>query len=122
MWDKIIKQVQKAMQRKQRKSRGNRSPIELTTSIVPTKGVDLLVSSGIDVQVIDEEASEALDAAVSAMTTLLESHWDLADTTRRAKSQANTRRTDVAAIPKISRGDYVLYAVHVPDMKLDYVW
>ena len=75
-----------------------------------------------DVQVIDGEASAALDHAVTALATMLESHWDLADAARRAKSLSNRKRTDLAAIPSISRGDYVLYAVHVPDTKLDYVW
>ena len=45
-WPSIIKMVQRAMQRKRRVSRGDRSPIELTTSIVPTNGVDLVVSAG----------------------------------------------------------------------------
>ena len=52
--------VQQALQRKRRKSRGNRSPIELTTSIVPANGVDLVVSAGKDVQVVDAEASQVL--------------------------------------------------------------
>ena len=119
MWDTFIKQVQKALQRKRRKSRGDRSPIELTTSIVPTPGVDLIISEGLDIRVIDDDASAALDQTVTA---LLEQHWDLADTIPRAKSQANRRRTDMVVIPRIYRGDYVLYAVHVPDTKLDYVW
>ena len=63
-----------------------------------------------------------MNDAATELADLLESHWDLADATRRAKSQANRRRTDLASIPDISRGDYVLYAVHVPDTKLDYTW
>lgn len=32
------------------------------------------------------------------------------------------RKTNLAAVPQLSRGDCVLYAVHKPDTKLDYVW
>ena len=88
-WDTFCKMVQKAMQRKRRKSRGDRSPIELTTSLVPTTGVDLIIDEGVDLRVVDEDALQALDTAVDAMADLLETHWDLADTVRRPTSQAN---------------------------------
>ena len=121
-WPGVVKLVQKTLQRKKRKSRGDKAPIELTTSIVPEGATDLLVNEGLDIRRVDGAASEQLDTAATDLAAILENHWDLANTARRAKSQQNMARTDMTALPEIDIGDYVLYAVHVPDTKLDYRW
>ena len=56
------------------------------------------------------------------MANLLEAHWDLADRSRRVMSAYNRKRTSEHAMPRVDIGDYVLYAVHKPDTKLDYIW
>ena len=71
---------------------------------------------------VDPVATRGVDAAVNEMVELLESHWDLADRSRRVMSAYNRKRTSQEAMPRIDLGDYVLYAVHKPDTKLDYVW
>ena len=121
-WPKVTKLVQRALQRKRRPSRNNMSPLQLTTGIEPRDAVTLIVNEGLDVQQVDGPASELLDNTVQEMATLLEKHWDLANTARRAKSEENRRRTDMTALPDIALGDYVLYAQFVPDTKLDYKW
>ena len=114
--------VQAALNRKPRASRGGRSPIELTTTIVPTTRVHTLVTPGMVLSNVDPVASKGVDDAVNKMAALLESHWDLADRSRRVMSAYNRKRTSNDAMPLIDIGDYVLYAVHKPDTKLDYVW
>lgn len=82
---------------------------------------DLLISEGLDVRRVDGEASDQLQTSKAGLAALLESHWDLANTVRRAKSERNRARTDMSALPEIDIGDYyVLYAVHIPDTNLDY--
>ena len=81
------------------------SPIELTMGTKPRDAARLLVSEGLDIRQIDGEVSELLDETVTQLAHLLEKHWDLADTTRRAKSEANRRRTDMTALPEIALGD-----------------
>ena len=121
-WPKIIKLVQRALQRKRRPSRGNMSPIQSTMGTKPRDAVALLVNEGLDIRQIDGEVSGQLDRTVDELAQLLEAHWDLADTARRAKSDVNRRRNDMSALPEIALGDYVLYAQYVRDTKLDYKW
>ena len=113
--------VQAALNRKPRASRGGRSPIELTTTIVPSTRVHTLVSPGMQLYNTDSLASASVDEAVAKMEKLLESHWDLADRSRRVMSALNRKRTAHEAMPRVDVGDFVLYAVHKPDTKLDYV-
>lgn len=121
-WPGVIKFVQRALQRKRRPSRNNMSPLQITTGIAPRDAMSLLVSEGLDIRRIDGDASTLLDDTVAEMAALLESHWELADTARRAKSEENRRRTDLTALPSIALGDYVLYAQYIRDTKLDYKW
>ena len=121
-WPKVLKLVQRALQRKRRPTRGNMSPLQITTGLEPRDAVSLIVDEGLDIKQIDGDASALLDETVRQMADLLEKHWDLADTARRAKSEENRRRTDMSALPAIAIGDYVLYAQFVPDTKFDYKW
>ena len=121
-WPSAIKLVQTALNRKPRASRGGRSPIELTTTLVPTTRTHTLVSPGMELRQIDKPASEAVDHAVNKVAALLEDHWDLADRSRRVMSARNRKRTATDAMPKVDIGDYVLYAVLKRDTKLDYTW
>ena len=114
--------VQAALNRKPRASRGGRSPIELTTTIVPAPSAHTLVTPGLELYNTDHVASKGVEVAVEEMARLLEEHWDLADRSRRVMSAYNRKRTCMAAMPRIDIGDYVLYAVHKPDTKLGYVW
>ena len=49
-WSASTKLVQRALPRKRRKSRGGKSSLELTTSIAPRTGTDLLINEGLDVR------------------------------------------------------------------------
>ena len=111
--------VQTTLNRKPLASRGGRSPIELTTTVVPTTRAHTLVTSGMVLQNTDTVVTEGVESAVKDMATLLETHWDLADRSRRVMSAYNRKRT---SMPRIDVGDYVLYAVNKPDTKLHYVW
>ena len=85
-WHTAIKMVQAALNRKPRASRGGRSPIELTTSIVPAARVHTLITPGMVLYNTDQAASKGVESAVNDMATILETHWDLADRIRRAMS------------------------------------
>ena len=82
----------------------------------------MLVCPGADIHVLDAQSSELLDEAVSDAATLLETYWDLADRTRHAVSLRNRENTAKFVAPEIDIGDFVLYATHKPDTKIDYVW
>ena len=67
-------------------------------------------------------ASTTLDERSRQLVELLQEHWDLANRTRRHMSKINRDRTSDRAVPDITTGDHVLYAVHKPETKLDYTW
>lgn len=121
-WDKISPLVQSTLNRMPRKSRGGKSPIELTTTIAPTTAMDMLTCTDMNLQMVDDAAITHVQEHATQLEALLEAHWDLADTARRAKSKINRQKTAKNAIPSVDVGDYVLYAVMLPDTKLDYVW
>ena len=121
-WTKVTKVVQAAINRLRRDSRGGYSPIELTTSIKPQTAASIVRHGGDTLEVLDSTTSKKVDEQVKLLATTLENYWDLAYTARRAKSQRNRSRTSKLAIPQIDVGDYVIYAVHKPDTKLDYLW
>ena len=56
-WPKLLPMVQAAMNRKKRASRGNRSPIELTTGIQPRTVADMIYRGDKVVDIVDEKAS-----------------------------------------------------------------
>ena len=67
---------------------------------MPVTGVDLIIDEGVDVRIVGEDASAALDTAVDNMVALLDSHWDLVDNVWRttSTSQVNRRKTDLACV------------------------
>jgi len=121
-WPKVLKLVQGAMNRQGRPSRGGRSPIELTTGIKPRTAASVLYKGGGDLDVLDKETSDTLDKTASKLAALMEEIYDAANLARRAKSKRNRKNTADEAIPNIDVGDYVLYAKHKKDTKLDYTW
>ena len=121
-WPSLVKIVQGAMNRKRRASRGNRSPIELTTGIAPRTTASLLHKGGGEVQVLDEDATRTVDEAAAALAERMEEIYDAANVARRAKSAQNRRRTSMCAIPDIAVGDFVLYARNEGHDKLTYTW
>lgn len=61
------------------------------------------------------------------MAQLIESHWDLADTVRLAGNLPRRRTGERRTSPVFRRShvvttSFTLYAVHIADTKLDYVW
>ena len=82
-WPNILPLVQAAMNRKKRSSRGNRSPIELTTGIQPRTVADMIYRGNNVVDVIDEQASITLNEAVRRLTNVMEKIYD--------KTSYNTR-------------------------------
>ena len=82
--------------------------------------MDVMVSAGIDVTMIDTPASQILDEHVKKLAKVLREHWDLADTARRATSKRNAKKTDKYVVPQIDVGDFVLYVEYTENTKLDY--
>jgi hypothetical protein len=121
-WPSVIKLVQSAMNRQRRQARGGMSPIELTTGIKPVTAAAMLYHDGVMVEQLDEAATLTLQETVRQMARHMEGLYDAANVARRAKSEANRKKTSKEAIPDINIGDFVLYAKHKPDSKLDYTW
>jgi hypothetical protein len=121
-WPTVIKLVQSAMNRQRRQSRGGMSPIELTTGIKPMTAAAMLYQDGVMVEQLDEAATLTLRETVRQMARHMEGLYDAANLARRAKSEANRKNTAKEAIPNINVGDFVLYAKHKTDTKLDYTW
>ena len=69
--------------------------------------------------VLEPEATLTLRESVRAMARRMEHIYDMANVTRRAKSEQNRKNTSNEVIPQITRGDFVLYAKHQKDTKLD---
>ena len=121
-WPKIIKMVQSAMNRRLRPSRGNMSPIQLTTGITPRTVASMIRTDGGTVDVLDQAAAVALDVAAQRLAERMEEIYDTANAKRRATSEKNRRNTDDRAVPDVNVGDFVLYAEHKKHTKLDYTW
>jgi hypothetical protein len=98
------------------------SPIQLTTSLEPRTAAAIIHAGGVNIAEVDDQASATVDEHVRRLAVLLSDHWGLANLARRHQSQRNRERTSANAVPNISTGDHVLYAVHKPDTKLDYTW
>ena len=84
----------------------------------------MLRTKGKNIQTTDQNTTTAdnIRTHIEHISNLLEQHWDLADTSRRATSVNNRNKTSKQVIPELDIGDHVLYAVHKPDTKLDYKW
>ena len=121
-WPRVIKVVQGAINRWPRMSRGGLSPLQLTTGTKPRTAAAVLRGHGVDFTQVDAAASASLDERTRQLTALLEEHWSLANLQRRHVQHQNRARTSARAVPDISIGDHVLYAVHKPETKLDYTW
>ena len=121
-WTTITKVVQGAINRMKRPSRGGYSPIELTTSIKPVTAANIVRHGGDVLEVLDEPTTQDVRVQVKLLAQTLEEYWDLTNVARRAQSQRNRAKTSQLAIPNMGVGDYVIYAVHKPDTKLDYTW
>ena len=121
-WPKVLKLVQAAMNRRPRPSRGNMSPIELTTGIKPRTVASMIRNDGGTVDILDEDATNVLNRSAALLAERMETIYDIANAKRRAKSEQNRRRTHECAVPSIDVGDFVLYAEHKKHTKLDYTW
>ena len=121
-WTSIIKTVQGAMNRQRRASRGNMSPIELTTGIVPMTAASIMYHDGAILEVLDKDATLTVREYARKMAHHMEKLYDMANIARRATSDDNRKRTCDQVIPRIDVGDFVLYAKHKKDTKLDYTW
>ena len=121
-WPCLTKMVQAAMNRMRRKSRGNMSPIELTTGQKPRTAAATLHKGKDIIEILDEKATLTLRESTREMARHMECLYDMANRARRHKAKANHKRTDMEAIPTMQIGDFVLYAKHKKDTKLDYTW
>ena len=121
-WDTVAKLVQGILNRMSRKSRGGRSPMELTTGIPARNSLDAYLDSNMDVTTVDTPTSEIVNKYVKKLANIITQHWDMADTARRASSQRNAKRMDKFVIPRIDIGDFILYAEYIEGTKLDYKW
>ena len=121
-WTKVIKLVQATINRMPRASRGGKSPIELTTSQKPRTAASIVRHGGVQLEVLDANATQSLNVYSAKLAEALQERWQLANTARRAVSAKNRRASSQKPLPQIDIGDYVLYAVHKPDTELDYLW
>ena len=90
-WPVLLPMVQGAMNRKKRKSRGNRSPIELTTGIQPRTVAEMIHRGGKVVDVVDERASSTLNECVRRLASMMEDIYDCVNLARRAKAEKNSQ-------------------------------
>ena len=72
--------------------------------------------------VLEPEATLTLRESVCAMARRMETIYDMANVSRRNKSEQNRKNTSNNIIPHIAPGDFVLYVKHQKDTKLDYTW
>ena len=98
------------------------SPIELTTGTAPRSVASMLHRGGGIIDVIDEDATLTVMESARTLVRHMEDLYDAANLARRAKSAVNRKNTDGTAVPDIDVGDFVLYAQHKKDTKLDYTW
>ena len=121
-WPQVLKLVQSTMNRMKRPSRGNMSPIELTTGIQPRTTASMIHKGAGVVDVLDEDATKALQQYTRKFAKLMQGIYERANKMRRAKSDRNRSLKEDRPIPEIEVGDFVLYAKHKKDTKLDYTW
>ena len=74
------------------------------------------------VETLDPSAANTLNESARLLAARMEEIYDMANRARRAKSEKNRRRTSKKAVPAIDVGDFVLYAKHKRESKLDYTW
>ena len=97
-------------------------PITLTTGITPRTAASILHRGGKVIEVMDQQANLSIEMAARRLAERMEEIYDMANVARRAMSKQNWDRIDREAMPNIDVGDYVLYAKHKRDTKLDYTW
>ena len=98
------------------------SPIELTTGQKPRTAAATLHKGNNVVEVLDQEAALTLRESARALARHMEALYDMANRQRRHKAKQNHKHTSDEVIPTMQTGDFVLYAKHKKDTKLDYTW
>ena len=96
------------------------SPIELTTGIKSKTAASMLYTDAGSLEIIDDDASQTLNETARKFAEQMEQLYDAANRARRAVSKRNRKNTSSEAVPDIDVGDYVLYAKHKKESKLDY--
>lgn len=120
-WPKILKLAQAALNRLPRKSRGGLSPLQLTTSMESPPALHQILQDA-DITTVNTAQVQIINEHVQLAADVLQEHWDLADTARRATNASNAKKTDLSLLEDLRIGDYVLFAQHKPATKFDYTW
>ena len=130
-WPKYAKMIQAQINRTPTKSRGNKSPIEITTGIKPKSTFNHILFEGHDA-VLKEKltvASKAIEQHVQKFIQGLQQTWgDVARSRERKSTQNKKQHTKCSRIPTpqtlpiINIGDYVLVAIPVRASKLQFKW
>ena len=110
-------------------SRGNKTPVELLTGIVPLTAAQRITSLGIKGKTTTVEVVPAavLQQALASLHSRMEGLWAEALVSQRKRREANARaraakRIRPNTIPRINVGDMVLVARTVQPHKLAMVW
>ena len=110
-------------------SRGDKTPVELLTGIVPTTAAQRITSLGVKAKTtkVDVVPTEVLETALTDLHARMEGLWAEALVSQRKRQQANERaraakRIRPNTIPRINVGDLVLVARTVQSHKLAMVW
>ena len=110
-------------------SRGNKTPVEILTGIVPTTAAQRITSLGIRGKTtkVDVVPTEVLEEALADLHARMEGLWAEALVSQQKRRQANARaraakRIRPDTIPRINIGDLVLVARTVQPHKLAMVW
>ena len=131
-WTKFAKLVQAQINRTRTKSRGNKSPIEITTGITTPTTFEHILYEGID--------EPGIAKALPLDSTLIQNHiddfikgldatWGQTARARNKKADKNRKQQYKRKKPKtkehlplINIGDYVLVAIPVRPSKLQFKW
>ena len=102
-------------------SRGNKTPMQLLTGLVPKNGIDHILWLGVDAGVKTVTSEEVL-REMPAVHDALEELWTEAVDAQQRRRQTNANARDRGVLPLINIGDYVLVAKKVSRSKLSMVW
>ena len=125
-WSSYIKMVQAQINRTKMRTRGNKSPIEITTGL-PTKSTFdhvLFTQHKASIATATPVKSELIQAHIDEFISGLEQTWGTAAKARAKRAQHNRarRRKLPTTIPHLEIGDFVLVAEPVRGSKLCYKW
>ena len=120
-WPQWVPAIQESLNKVLRvSSRGNKTPMQLLTGLVPEGGVSHIAWLGVDATIAQPVPAAEVEANMHEMHDALEGLWRdaVASQVRRRRGRKSKRAT----LPRFDIGDFVLVARAVKDTKLDMTW